>query len=37
MPLNRPRVGGALFYAITGGLVVAILLAVLHHVHVIWS
>ena len=28
---------GALFYAVTGGLTTAGVLAVLHHVHLIWS
>lgn len=29
--------GGALFYAVLGGLICAVILAVLNHVHIVWS
>jgi hypothetical protein len=33
-----PNTGaGALFYAVVAGLIVAVVLALLHHVHLVWS
>lgn len=28
---------GALFYAVAGGLIASVILAVLHHIHLVWS
>lgn len=28
---------GALFYAVAGGLIASLILAVLHHIHLVWS
>jgi hypothetical protein len=36
--LPEPTGGvGAFFYAVAGGLTVAVILAVLHHVHLTWT